>query len=57
MACEGPSLIKLSLLFLDVSEGLRVVFFLCLLAFVCPPPRKLCEPAVLLYLFTFVNMV
>lgn len=38
MACEGPSLIKLSLLFLDVSEGLRVVvFFLCLLAFVCPP--------------------
>lgn len=40
MACEGPSLIKLSLLFLNVSEGLRVVvFFLCLLAFVCPPPK------------------
>lgn len=40
MACEGPSLIKLSLLFLNVSEGLRVVvFFLCLLAFVCPPPE------------------
>lgn len=42
MAREGPSLIKLSFLFLDMSEGLHVVFFLCLLAFGSPHPLEKC---------------